>query len=359
MSARPTLSTATDYERHAMGLEALGINPYSGTGVDYITPIVNKFDGTQIGDAALSNDDIFAMLALMHAGYSPNDPLIQKETDFILSMQNPDGSWDKNSKSADMTAAALQALGPMFSVPSYGAKLGPAFGKAVGYLASTQQQDGGWFNIDSTSWVQILINSVVADDPPQAPAVIAALKKNGVVPMDFIAHAQQSDGSVNSSLPIWSTAYAVTAAGNGNWIDSLQLFQKPVPQVGGGVSGGGSSSGQVLGVSTSTATTTPSVATSTEPIATSTPTTATSTTDIIGTTTIMTIGSTTTETPPVPKPKKIVPKKTIAPKTTPVSQPENDQQNAPTDNSSDTTQPQTNGFIGKIKGFFSWLAHLI
>src|SRR3989344_3898732 len=56
-SAKPELSSVTDYERHAMALLSLGINPYVEAGTDYIAPIVSAFDGTQVGDATLINDD--------------------------------------------------------------------------------------------------------------------------------------------------------------------------------------------------------------------------------------------------------------------------------------------------------------
>ena len=36
-------STVTDNERHAMALMSLGINPYSGTSVNYIKKIVDSF----------------------------------------------------------------------------------------------------------------------------------------------------------------------------------------------------------------------------------------------------------------------------------------------------------------------------
>src|SRR3989344_3638995 len=58
--ASPLFTSVTDYQRHAMALEDLGINPYSGTATNFITPIVAAFDGTQIGDPHLDNDDIFA-----------------------------------------------------------------------------------------------------------------------------------------------------------------------------------------------------------------------------------------------------------------------------------------------------------
>jgi squalene cyclase len=127
-----------------LALEALGINPYSGSPLDTISPIVTAYDGTQIGSASLDNDDIFALLALQYAGYTQQDDIIRKTAVFVISKQKADGSWDA---SADMTAAAIQALGALYTVPGYG----PALGKAQGYLAAHQQTTGGWDNADSTS----------------------------------------------------------------------------------------------------------------------------------------------------------------------------------------------------------------
>ena len=101
-TAAPKLSSITDYERHAMALQALGINPYSGSTQDYIAPITGAFDGTQIGDASLTNDDIFAIFPLMNAGYSTSDEIIKKAVSFIVSKQKTDGSWES---SVDLTAA--------------------------------------------------------------------------------------------------------------------------------------------------------------------------------------------------------------------------------------------------------------
>ena len=62
--------SVTDYERHAMALMTLGINPYNGTSVNYIQKIVDSFDGNQIGDPSLINDDVFAIFPLVKSGYS-------------------------------------------------------------------------------------------------------------------------------------------------------------------------------------------------------------------------------------------------------------------------------------------------
>lgn len=273
LTATPSLTSTTDYERHAMALESLGINPYSGTLTNVISPIVNSFDGKQFGDSSLDNDDIFGVLSLMFAGYSTTDPLLQKDVAFIISKQRPDGSWDE---SADMTAAAIQAVGPFFTAPGYV----QATGKAAGYLASTQNADGGWGNVDSTSWVLNMANAVASQDPSHAPSWTNSFGKG---PVDSLAFAQQSDGAVDdiSTSPdtrIWSTSYAVVAAAGQSWDSVLQSFPIPTPALG----------GTGMSVNTTTATgTTPSIMSA-----------ATSTQNVIvdATTTVPVIG---TSTPPV------------------------------------------------------------
>ena len=307
----PASSSVTDYERHAMALMALGINPYNGTSKDYITPIVSAFDGTQIGDVHLDNDDVFAIFPLMSAGYSPSDPMMKSIVAYIFKAQRPDGSWDG---SPDMTAAAVQAIGPFFTVPGYGA----AMGHAMGYLASTQQTSGGWGGIDSTSWIQTMMNAAKELDPAHAPTFTSS---GGRYPMDEIASAQQPDGAVRPATDsadnrIWSTSYAVVAASGKSWLTLLQPFSRP------SVSGVAATGGSVLGAATSTASTSsPQAASTTLLSASTTPSTGTSTPEVVSTSTPAMsdlAGATTTATT---TPKKAQPKilKVLKPKKAPAS----------------------------------------
>ncbi len=263
LSSSPTMSSVTDFERHAMALEALGINPYSGTSVNYIAPIVAAFDGTQIGSPSLDNDDIFALFPLVHAGYTANDPIIQKEAAFVVSRQGTDGSWDGN---ADLTAAAIQSLSPLYSLPG----VSGALSRAIGYLNLTQQSDGGWGTIDSTSWVQTAINAINEGSNPTSES--AWVSHGGYYPTDALAQAQQSDGAVQPvsdplDMRIWSTSYAIVAASNKSWLSILGTFPKP------SVASSGSGPSYVLPQVTSTST--PNVSSTSTPavISTSTPVT--------------------------------------------------------------------------------------
>lgn len=225
LNATQTFSSVTDYERHALALEALGINPYSGTSVDSITPIVNAFDGTQIGDASLDNDDIFALFPLLAAGYGTSDTIIVKTTAFILSRQAADGSWDE---SVDVTAAAIQAIESLSSFPG----VSTALAKAETYLHSQQQSNGGFGNSFATSWALQAISALNESPSSWAP--------NSLTPQDYLAGLQQSDGGVepaSSSVQtrVWATEYAIPAALGRTWPSLLQSFAKPAkPSVSGG-----------------------------------------------------------------------------------------------------------------------------
>lgn len=270
LNPAPALSGVTDYERHAMALMSLGINPYSGTPVNYVSHIIGAFDGAQIGDSSLDNDDIFAIFPLINAGFGPGDLIIQKEAAFIVSRQQPDGSWDE---SPDMTAAGIQAVGSFFGVPNVSSKaLGQSLGMADHYLRLTQKPDGGWGNVDSTAWVATSENAARAGDPAHFVPLVSSA---GYFPTDALAKAQQQDGGVESPNRLWSTSYAVAAASGKGWLSILQPFVKPAASGSGGNPG---SAGSVLGTSTSTITNLPTPtatstsATSTQPIiATSTP----------------------------------------------------------------------------------------
>jgi hypothetical protein len=200
-------SLPTDNERRAMAILSLGENPYSFVGLDYISPIISSFDGTQFGDASLVNDDIFALLPLSASGYSASEEMIAKDIQFLVLKQRNDGSW---GGSVDLTAAAIQALRAYNAAPE-------AVAKAITYLQNSQQSDGGFGSVYSTSWAM------------QAGAVWI---KDGKTPMDYLASMQASDGaavagseSVNNR--VWATSYAIPAALGKSWSSIMHPVPKP------------------------------------------------------------------------------------------------------------------------------------
>ena len=217
MSIYNTVSSIlTDNERHSMALLALGENPYSFNGVDYITPIVNSFDGVQFGDINLINDDIFALIPLSKAGYTIDDNIITKDIYFIISKQKPDGSFEE---SVDMTAATIQALKPFGKING----VFETIVKASNYFTSEQKNNGSWNNsVFSTSWAM------------QAMNILGGYwTKSSSTPADYLATQQSIDGAV---LPItetlqnriWATSYAIPAVLGKSWDTILHPVSKPV-----------------------------------------------------------------------------------------------------------------------------------
>ena len=205
----------TDYERRAMALEALGINPYTGTDTNYIEEILDEFDGEQFGDDSLYNDDIFAIIPLLNAGYGEDDEEIQKTVIFILSKQNENGSWD----GVDITAAAISALSSLTDLDG----VSEAIEKARAYLRDAQGGDGGFGSSFSTSWV---LQAIAALGESGSSWV-----KSNKNPQDYLFEFQASDGgveqeTVNTSTRIWATSYAIPAALELSWDDILRNFPR-------------------------------------------------------------------------------------------------------------------------------------
>jgi Prenyltransferase and squalene oxidase repeat len=219
-------NVVTDNERHAMALSAVGINPYTGTAVNYIKKITDSFDGIQIGDSNLINDDIFGLIILGKSGFTQNDDIISKDISYVISKQSTDGSW---GSSVDMTAAGLQAL-RMYNVNA------DVTSRAENYLISNQNQsDGGFGNSFSTSWAL------------QAIYPNSSMSSHSTSAENYLAIKQQSDGgmeSIDSDIQnrIWSTSYAIPAVMHKTFSDSLNYFDKFIPTAS---SGGGSAPSDV------------------------------------------------------------------------------------------------------------------
>ncbi len=324
-------SDITDHERRAMALMALGINPYTGTSVDYIAPIVAAFDGTQIG-AVFPHDDIFAIFPLINAGYSTSDDIIKKAVAYIVLKQNTDGSWGD----PDSTAAAVQALTLTLSEPG----VAEALTKAKEYLHTQQRTDGGFSNSSSASWVLQAI-SAFGESP-------STWVSNAKTPLDYLTSLQQTDGGVDLATAgadnrAWATTYAVPGVLGTTWNSLLSSFSKPAGAV--------QTEVQTATTTLPTATSTPLIATSTPPVATSTPLTATTTAQTATTTLTFTLPSEEPQ-PPAPAPKRVV-KKTppVATSTQPI-------QDTATTSEQDTNSQLaaagtvSDGVVGKITGFF-------
>ena len=205
----------TDYERRAMALMSLAIDPYSGTKTDYIQKISDGFDGTQFGNPDLVNDDIFALLVLLNAGYEVSEDIIAKTLKFILSYQQENGSF----VGVDMTAAAVQVL----ALVSQEQGVSESLLNAKEYLALQQENSGGFGNIYSTSWV---MQAMAAFGEPET-----LFAGNQNTPGDYLYKEQAEDGGVakedTQNNRLWATAYAISGAMQKSWGDILQDFKQP------------------------------------------------------------------------------------------------------------------------------------
>jgi hypothetical protein len=203
-------STITDYERRAMALMALGINPYNGTDVNYINKIIASYNGTQIGDSSLTNDDIFGLIVLSHAGYIKNDEIIKKVVPYVILKQSSDGSWG----SIDMTAAAIQSLNNFKSLG--GVK--KSIENAELYLKNNQSNDGGFGNSFSTSWAAQALSQNNSFSFETSNAI------------NYLKDKQLLDGGLyngDTKSRVWATSYAIPAVLKLSWNDVLESFDKP------------------------------------------------------------------------------------------------------------------------------------
>src|SRR5258708_12522429 len=105
----------TDYEKRILAITALDENPRTFGSENFVEKLESFFDGNQIGDSSLLNDDIFGVLALTSAGISNNT--VSKSRQFILSHQNSDGGWGfATTVGSDSNTTALPVAAP-FQTP--------------------------------------------------------------------------------------------------------------------------------------------------------------------------------------------------------------------------------------------------
>ena len=215
-------SILTDFERRAMTLMALGLNPYDTGGENYILKIVDSFDGKQFGDPSLYNDDIFALITLSNAGFTENDEMINEDISFVLSKQEADGSW---SKSPDITGVAIGAL----TFVKMNKSIENSILRARDFLKNFQKEDGGFGNPASPSWAMEGIMSL-GEKPEDWKH-----STTGKTPLDYLALNQDSDGGVKNengdeNSKIWNTAYVLTAMSGKTWSEIMYDFPKQVTQ---------------------------------------------------------------------------------------------------------------------------------
>jgi hypothetical protein len=203
----------TDAERGILAGDAGGIQTSrlstaaDATKSNLIARVAELFDGTQIGEPGLLNDDIFGVLALHQAGAPPE--LLRRIVDYLRTRQLPDGGWSWNASPSatadtDMTGsvvAAFCAAGVSTSDPD--------LKEALDLLHTLQDPSTGGFiappesfgvgvNTDTTSWV--LSGLIQCGIDPQGPEWTTA---EGKTPLDYLVSMQRPDGHFD-----WTAEYA-------------------------------------------------------------------------------------------------------------------------------------------------------
>ena len=207
---------ATDWERFILAVVAAGENPRDFGGVDCVDTLLGFYDGTQIGDNTMLNDDFWGILSLTSIGENQG---VQNSQNFIISNQNSDGGWGwtvGGISDADNTAAAISALISAGQSPS-----SQVITDALDYLKSQQQNDGGFTSEGTTNtgvdaWA---INAIA--DVGQSP-VGDEWRKSGNNPIGHLLSLQDTDGAFKWSAtlrsnPEWMTTYAIIALLGESW----------------------------------------------------------------------------------------------------------------------------------------------
>lgn len=233
---------ATDWERSILAIAAAGENPRDFGGIDYVDTLLGFYDGTQIGDNTMLNDDFWGILALKATGESLSTQ-IQNIKTFITNNQNSDGGWGwivGDSSDADNTAAVVMAL-----IAAGESASSSTITNALDYLKSQQQNDGGFTsegvtNAGVNAWV---INAIVAVG--QSP-VSTEWRKSGNNPVGHLLSLQDTDGAFKwtSSLksnPEWMTAYAIPALLGKPY--PVAIYTPPTDDGNGSDNGGGGGGG--------------------------------------------------------------------------------------------------------------------
>jgi len=194
----------TDAARGILSGIAGGIQPSrlstsdDATRSNLVARLAELFDGTQIGEPGLLNDDIFGVLALHDAG-APAE-LLRQIVDYLRTKQLPDGGWTWNASpgapaDTDMTGSAVAALCAAGVGPG-----DPDLDQALGLLHTLQDPATGGFiappesfgigvNTDTTAWVASGLVQCGID--PQAPEWTTA---QGKTPLDYLVSMQRPDG---------------------------------------------------------------------------------------------------------------------------------------------------------------------
>jgi hypothetical protein len=201
---------------------ALAGRLHDWNGEDVAQRLRAGFDGTQSGDPALLNDDLFAGLALLADGASGSDPQVAAVVDLLVRNQGEDGGWGYavgGRSSVDTTAMALLFLHRSGTADAPTLRVSGAVTRGTDYILSAQdpatqgfaETPGAEPNCDSTAWA------------------LRVLDVHGSEAWDYLLALQGSDGGFSykpgQASNALCTVEAVTVLG-----DALQgRAAPPVP----------------------------------------------------------------------------------------------------------------------------------
>lgn len=188
----------TEYSRLAIALSALGANAKDfGTSHTNLLDYINDYDNTVRQGI---NGPIFALEAKKYCGDTDTE-IRDKYISYIISKQNPDGSFglSQDMSDTDITAMAISSLCLYIDVNPV---LEKVINKAFLYLSSVQQEDGGFYesiidteiNCESTAQVIIAMKRFGLNNDN------GFFTKNGNTPYDALSKFRCSSGGYKHIL---------------------------------------------------------------------------------------------------------------------------------------------------------------
>ncbi len=235
---KPRASAALAHEFYLMAIAAAGENPWDFGGVNVAGQLLDMFDGVQIGQSGIVNDDFWAVVSLVGAGVNPEHAAIQSVKDFILECQNEDGSWGSNVNGSGMgtegdacdTANAILGLLAAGESPSSSAIV-----DGLAFIKSKQNDDGGFPYYEGTT----------ASDVASGGRVLAAITAaggnptaedwtiGGNNPFTHTLSLQQDDGGFawmeEDASDGWMTTYVLPALTGRYW--PVHILEEAAPQI--------------------------------------------------------------------------------------------------------------------------------
>jgi hypothetical protein len=223
-------------EKRILAIAAADEDTADFGGVNYNELFATYHNNDQIGDPILLNDDIFGIIAAAAADDVALEDMAQDALDYLIAHQGVDGGFSYTTDTcaycgadSNDTAAAIIALEAAESLGLSNPGLDEAKSKAITYLMTTKQADGG-FAYDtfspsdgsSTAWVLMALNALGDDVATEASAA-----------RDWLLANQNSDGGFSygafgyTDSDAYTTAHAVVALLGSTWLLQPAPLEQP------------------------------------------------------------------------------------------------------------------------------------